>query len=133
MSNMSRKNIRRKCLEKNKKECNKESVTPVNKEYEHRSCEKSRKTKESIKGEHRRCVTSQERRLVNLKVSNMSKKNISILNCVWKVKKECNKEESVWKKNTKECNKESVTPVNKEYEYRSCEKSRKIKESIKGV
>ena len=37
------------------------------------------------------------------------------------------------KKNTKECNKESVTPVNKEYEYRSCEKSRKTKESIKGV
>ena len=67
---------------KNKKECNKESVTPVNKEYEYRSCEKSRKTKESIKGEHRRCVTSQERRLVNLKVSNMSKKNISILNFV---------------------------------------------------
>ena len=65
-------------------------------------------------------MTSQERLLVNLKVSNMSKKNISILNCVWKVKKECNKEESVWQ-------------VKKEYKYRRCDETRKTVSKLEGV
>ena len=65
-------------------------------------------------------MTSQEWLLVNLTVSNMSKKNISILNFVWKVKKECNKEESVWQ-------------VKKEYKYRRCVETRKTVSKLEGV
>ena len=71
------------------------------------------------------------------KVSDKSRKHISVgLVCqvnnikgdsVWHVKKEKVSEKK------KECYKESVRQVEKEYEYRSCEKSRKTKESIKGV
>ena len=50
----------------------------------------------------------------------MSKKNISILNFVWKVKKECNKEESVWQ-------------VKKEYKYRRCVETRKTVSKLEGV